>query len=143
MLEDKLSHAISVACACHFGQRDKGGAPYILHPLRVMAQMETEQQMIVAALHDTVEDAINWSVEMVRDQFGDRIATAVDALTHRPNESYDDYLERVKADEIAVKVKLADLKDNSDLSRLGRVPSDADRARLDKYLRARALLQAA
>lgn len=140
--EDKLAHAISVACACHFGQRDKGGAAYILHPLRVMAQMEDEQQMIVAVLHDTVEDAINWSVEMVRDQFGDRIAAAVDALTKRDGESYEDYLDRVKTDELAVKVKLADLKDNCDVNRLGRAPTDEDRKRMDKYFHARAALQA-
>lgn len=138
--EDKLAHAVSVACACHFGQRDKGGSAYILHPLRVMMQMENEQAMIVAALHDTVEDAINWSVDMVRDQFGDRVAAAVDALTKRDGEAYDDYLARVKADDLATKVKLADLKDNSDLSRLGRDPTDEDRKRLDKYLRARAIL---
>lgn len=138
--EDKIALAVSVASACHFGQKDKGGSAYILHALRVMMQMDDEQSMIVAVLHDTVEDAVNWSVDMVRDQFGDRVAAAVDALTKREGESYDKYLSRVKGDEIATKVKLADLKDNSDLSRLGRDLTETDRKRLDKYIRARAIL---
>lgn len=136
-----LDDAIRVATEVHEGQTDKGGAPYILHPIRVMMQMDTEQERIVALMHDTVEDSDWFNLAEVEVYFGTRIAAAVDALTKREGESYDNYLARVKADELATKVKLADLKDNCDLSRLGRFPTDADRARLDKYLRARAVLQ--
>lgn len=135
-----LESAISLAVGAHRGQFDKGGQHYILHPLRVMLAMNTEQHRIVAVLHDVVEDT-TVVLPQIRYEFGDRIAAAVDALTKRKGESYDAYLDRVKADEIAVLVKLADLKDNSDLSRLGRAPTDEDRKRLDQYLRARAILQ--
>lgn len=136
-----LEDAILIAAEVHMGQKDKGGAPYVLHPLRVMAQMSTDQERIVALLHDTVEDCNWYNLGEVELCFGTRIAAAVDALTKRKDESYDAYLERVKADEIAVKVKLADLKDNCDMSRLGREPTDEDRKQFDKYLRARAVLQ--
>lgn len=141
MLIDGVAKAVELAAVVHSGQTDKGGAPYILHPLRVMAAMDDEQSRIVAVLHDAVEDGHDFSVQSVRSYFGDRIASAVDALTKRSGESYDDYLARLKADELATKVKLADLKDNCDLSRLGRDPDNEDRKRLDKYLRARAILQ--
>lgn len=136
-----IEDAIQIAAEVHAGQKDKGGAPYILHPLRVMAQMSTDEERIVAILHDAVEDCDWYDLGEVELYFGTRIAAAVDALTKRKGESYDAYLDRVKADKIAVKVKLADLKDNCDLSRLGRAPSDEDSKRFNKYLRARALLQ--
>jgi len=136
----KLTTAITLACAAHRGQVDKGGADYILHPLRVMMAMNTEQERIVAVLHDVVEDSPHIRLPEIEEAFGGRIAAAVDAISKRQGESYDDYLERVAADEIARKVKLADLKDNSDLTRLGRDVTEADRQRLGKYLRARAIL---
>ncbi len=138
-----LERAIVMATGAHNGQYDKGGEPYILHALRVMLSMNTEQHRIVAVLHDVVEDSAEIRLPEIEQAFGARIAAAVDALTKRDGEAYDDYLERVKADEIARIVKLADLKDNSDLGRLMRRPDDTDRKRLDKYLRARAILQEA
>lgn len=135
-----LEVAIGLAASAHRGQTDKGGQPYILHPLRVMAAMDTDQERIVAVLHDAVEDNADVRLTEIETTFGTRIAAAINALTKRDGESYDEYLDRVKADEIAIKVKLSDLKDNSDLSRLGRDPTDADRRRLDRYLRARAIL---
>jgi Guanosine polyphosphate pyrophosphohydrolases/synthetases len=138
--DDLVAKAVELAARVHACQKDIGGAPYILHPMRVMGEMECEQTRIIAALHDTVEDGEGFSVGIVRRHFGDRIAAAVDALTKREGEDYDDYLQRVKSDELALKVKLADLKDNSDIFRLGRVPTAEDKKRLDKYLRARAFL---
>jgi (p)ppGpp synthase/HD superfamily hydrolase len=139
-MKDNVSIAIGLAASLHEGQLDKGGQPYILHALRVMMQMDTHQEQIVAVLHDSVEDT-HADIGGLKADFGGRVAEAIDALTKRKGESYDDYLCRVKSDELATKVKLADLKDNCDLSRLGRTPTIADRERLDKYLRARAILQ--
>lgn len=139
-MADLVAKAVCFAALYHQGQYDKGGQSYVLHPLRVMAAMETDQERIVAVLHDTVEDTPLKMAEIV-GYFGERVGAAINALTKRKGESYDDYLARVKADELATKVKLADLKDNCDLSRLGRDPTDEDRKRLDKYLRARAILQ--
>lgn len=136
----KLETAITLATGAHMGQTDKGGEPYILHSLRVMLSMNTDQDRIVAVLHDVVEDGPDIRIEEIRAAFGDRIACAVDAITKRDGESYDAYLDRVKADDIACRVKIADLRDNSDLSRLRRAPTDDDRKRLDKYLRAKAIL---
>jgi (p)ppGpp synthase/HD superfamily hydrolase len=136
---DDIEDALTMAVEAHRGQKDRGGASYILHPLRVMAQMATDQERIVALLHDAVEDSPVTLAE-IEARFGGRISAAVDAVTKRERENYDTYLARVKADEIARNVKLADLKDNSDLSRLGREPEYADRQRLDKYLRAQAIL---
>lgn len=138
-----LDDAINIAAVVHVGQKDKGGAPYILHPIRVMMQMDTDQERIVALLHDTVEDSNWFDLAEVEVYFGTRIAAAVDALTKRKGERYDDYLVRLAKDELAIKVKLADLKDNCDMNRLGRAPDESDRRRLDKYLRARAVLQMA
>lgn len=140
MDSSKLELAITIATSAHRGQTDKGGKPYILHPLRVMMALESEAEQIVGVLHDVVEDT-TVVLPQIRYEFGDRIAAAVDALTKRDGEGYDDYLERVKADDIATAVKLADLKDNSDLNRLGRAPDEGDRKRFNKYLRARAILQ--
>lgn len=141
MMTGMVEIAIGLAASAHRGQTDKGGAPYILHPLRVMLSMDTDQERIVAVLHDVVEDNPTIRLPEIAAAFGTRVAAAVDALTKRDGEDYDAYLARVRADELATKVKLADLKDNCDLSRLGRWPTDDDRKRLDKYLRARAVLQ--
>lgn len=139
---DPVAKAVSIACAVHYGQKDKGGAPYILHPLRVMAAMDDDQARIVAVLHDAVEDSDSYPITAIRETFGDCVADAIDALTKRPLEDYDQYLDRVAGDEIARIVKLADLEDNSNLKRLGREPNDADKARVLKYGRAIAFLSA-
>ena len=134
-----LSDAIIFAATAHRGQTDKGSAPYILHPLRVMLACETDEQRIVAVLHDTVEDC-GVELDTVRDRFGTAVADAVDALTRREGEAYEAFVERCAADPIARVVKLADLADNMDWRRLGREPDEKDRARLLKYERARASL---
>lgn len=137
-----LNDAIILAATAHRGQSDKGGAPYILHPLRVMLACATEEQQIAAVLHDTIEDCAV-SLDTVRDRFGTAVADAVDALTRREGEAYEAFVERCAADPIARVVKLADLADNMDWRRLGRVLDEKDRARLLKYERACALLAAA
>lgn len=137
-----LAKAVELAAIVHAGQVDKGGAPYILHPLRVMLSVTGEQAQIAAVLHDTVEDSKSgFSLNTIRSYFGDRITAAVDALTRREGESYDSYIDRAKADDIARAVKLADLKDNCDVNRLNRPLTADDKRRFDKYMRARALLQ--
>lgn len=138
-----LEIAIALAVSAHRGQTDKGGAAYILHPLRVMMAMDTDEERIVAVLHDAVEDSRAIRVKEIEEAFGPRIAGAVDALTKREGEDYDAYLHRVVADNIAIRVKLADLEDNCDLSRLGREPNEDDLKRLDKYHRAHVMLQQA
>ena len=134
-----LDDAIVLAVTAHRGQTDKGGAPYILHPLRVMLACDTNEQRIAAVLHDTVEDC-GIALDTVRDSFGAAIADAVDALTRREGETYEAFIERCAANPIARTVKLADLADNMDWRRLGREPNEKDRERLLKYERAQTLL---
>jgi (p)ppGpp synthase/HD superfamily hydrolase len=129
----ELERAIIIAADAHNGQTDKGGAPYILHPLRVMGQMKTADEMVVAVLHDVAEDCPEWPVERLAGNFGPSIGPALDAITKRAGEPYDAYLSRVGANQIARSVKMADLADNSDLRRLNREPTVEDARRRAKY----------
>ena len=107
-----LSRAIHIAVQAHDGQVDKAGKPYILHPLRVMLAMETEDERIVAVLHDVIEDGDE------SDRAGVILTTthhqfnAINALSRGPGENYADYIDRVDRDPLATRVKIADLRDN-------------------------------
>lgn len=129
----RLNQAIALAAEAHDGQTDKGGASYILHPLRVMAAMKSDQDRIVAVLHDVAEDCPLYPLSVLRKAFGDEVGDALDAITKRAGERYFEYLDRVAANPIARRVKMADLADNSDLRRLGREPTPADTQRRAKY----------
>lgn len=131
-----LEEAISLALSAHSGQRDKGGNPYILHPLRVMSRMVGEDHQIAAVLHDVVEDGDVDLVDIV-GQFGTEIADAVDALTRRDGEDYMAFIDRCAVNPIAAKVKMADLEDNMDLSRIRSPLTPADYQRHAKYERAK------
>ncbi len=130
-----LEDAISIAAEAHRGQRDKAGAPYLLHPLRLMLRMDSEAAMMAAVLHDVVEDS-DWTLGRLRERgFPEEVVDAVACLTHRDGESYEEFVERVKANPLARRVKLADLEDNMNVLRIGRLgPKDLER--LEKYHRA-------
>jgi (p)ppGpp synthase/HD superfamily hydrolase len=131
-----LDRAILIAAQAHLRQRDRVGAPYILHPLRMMLRFNTETEMIVAALHDVVEDNPDWNFDRLRQEgFSEEIVQAVDHLTRRKQESYEEFVERTSQNELARRVKLADLKDNMDLTRLNSLTED-DKRRLERYHRA-------
>jgi (p)ppGpp synthase/HD superfamily hydrolase len=130
-----LERAIAIAAAAHAGQVDKSGAPYILHPLRVMLRLQTDEERIVAVLHDVVEDC-DWSIDDLRAEgFSPAVLRGIDSVTKREGEDYDAFVARAAADPIGRRVKLADLHDNSDPTRIAN-PTDRDRARLEKYQRA-------
>src|SRR5215468_1348152 len=136
-----LERAILIAAQAHLGQRDKGGAPYILHPLRMMMRMESESAMIAAVLHDVVEDS-DWTLEQLRGEgFSEEVLQAIDCLTSREGETYGEFISRVRSSEIARRVKIADLEDNMNVKRIGEI-TPKDLARVEKYHRAwRALTQ--
>ena len=137
-----LGRAIVIAIEGHCGAKDKGGAPYILHPLRVMLSLPSPDERIVAVLHDVCEDCPGWTLERLRAEgFSDRVITALDAVTRREGEDYKAFIARAAADPIGRRVKLADLQDNSDISRIA-APTDRDRQRIAKYHDAIKLLQA-
>lgn len=133
---DLLEKAIKIATAAHSGQVDKAGVPYINHPLRVMEMGVTENEKIVGVLHDVVEDS-EWSFEQLKQEgFSSLIIDALKCVTKiSSNEPYDDFIMRVKQNELAIKVKLNDLTDNMDIRRLDCLLEN-DIIRLKKYLRA-------
>lgn len=134
-----LERAIEIAAIAHARQVDKGGSPYILHPLRVMMTLKTLEERIVAVLHDVVEDS-DWTFDRLRAEgFSDDVLDAIDAVTRRAGESYEEFVRRARLSEIGRVVKLADLMDNRDLSRIPS-PTQADRQRVLKYDRAIAML---
>ena len=113
----KVKTAIWFAFNFHDGQKDKGNYPYICHPLHVAEQMDDEESTIVAILHDVVEDT-TCTLELFSYFFSQSILDAIDAITRREDEEYFDYIHRVAENEIAKKVKIADLHHNLDESRL-------------------------
>ena len=135
-----LEHAIALAAKAHEGQVDKSGAPYVLHPLRMMLRLSGVEERITAVLHDVVEDC-GWSFERLRKQgFSNIVIEAVDSVTRRPSESYEEFVTRAAANPIGRRVKLADLEDNSDFSRIAN-PTVRDYERMEKYGRAIALIR--
>ncbi|MGU9852737.1 HD domain-containing protein [Pseudomonas koreensis] len=130
-----LERAIALAASAHAGQVDKGGAPYILHPLKVMLRMTTLEERIVAVLHDVVEDCGISLDDLRKEGFSEEVLTAIESVTKVPGESYEDFVERAAQNPIGRVVKLADLEENSDLSRIAS-PSWEDLERIEKYRRA-------
>ncbi|NLL71756.1 MAG: GTP pyrophosphokinase [Epulopiscium sp.] len=130
-----LEKAIRIATNAHQGQVDKAGEPYILHPLRVMLSRKTEIERICAVLHDVIEDTDITLEYLENTGFSDEILLALDALTRRGNETYDEFINRILDNRIACYVKLADLSDNMDLSRI-KNPTEKDYKRIEKYRKA-------
>jgi (p)ppGpp synthase/HD superfamily hydrolase len=126
-----LDGAIALAVQAHAGQRDKAGAPYILHPLRLMIRLgieATEEEQMAAVLHDVVEDT-PYKLPELR-QFGcpEPVLAALDCLTRRKDETYEAFIDRLLPNAIARRVKRVDLEDNMDVRRLTQVtPEDLDR----------------
>jgi len=130
-----LEDAIALAAKAHEGQKDKAGQPYILHPLRLMLKMRSEKERMAAVLHDVVEDT-DWTLDRLREEgYPEAVVQAVDCLTRRETESYEEFLARVKTSEIARRVKIADLEDNLDMSRIAH-PTEKDLARMERYRKA-------
>jgi len=130
-----LERAIAIAATAHAGQVDKGGAPYILHPLKVMLRMSMLEERIVAVLHDVVEDCGVSLDDLRKEGFSEEVLTAIESVTKVPGESYEDFVDRAAQNPIGRVVKLADLEENSDLSRIAS-PSWEDLERVEKYRRA-------
>lgn len=129
-----LSAAIRIATNAHDGQYDKGGMPYILHPLKVMhyCKSQDEEILCIAVLHDTVEDSTVTWWDLREAGLSERVIAGVRALTKIPGQSYDEYREAVFANRDAMLVKLADLRHNCDIRRLKGV-TIKDRERMARY----------
>ena len=129
--------AMNLAYAAHHGQFDKGGVPYIFHPIHLAETMDDEFSTCVALLHDTVEDT-DVTLEQLAMEFPQEIVEAVDLLTHREGVEYFDYVRAIKANPVAVKVKLADLAHNGDPKRICN-QGNAEKRR-EKYAKAKKIL---
>ncbi len=131
-----IEKALQIAAKAHEGQTEKDGQPYILHPLRVMNSVEGEEAKIAAVLHDVIEDTEITEEDLRREGFSETVLAAVLCLTHRKSEPYADYVVRCKGNDIARRVKLADLEDNARPSRALLRPDwiEPDLARLQKYV---------
>ena len=129
-----LGKVLVLATNAHAGQFDKGGKPYILHPLAVMALLNSDDEELqcIALLHDVIEDTKTTWAQLRELGCTDRIIDAVDALTKMPGQSYDEYKEEVFSNKDAMVVKMADLRHNTDIRRLKGV-SQKDIDRLAKY----------
>jgi (p)ppGpp synthase/HD superfamily hydrolase len=133
---EMLNKMLVLATTRHAGQFDRGGNPYILHPLKVMYYLKSndEELQCIALAHDLVEDT-DTSYDELRDMgFTERVIQGIAALTKVPGETYDQYKDRVKANPDAIKVKMADLRHNTDIRRLKGV-TEKDLARVEKYHR--------
>jgi (p)ppGpp synthase/HD superfamily hydrolase len=147
-----LEDAIALAKKAHDGQTDKAGAPYFGHLERVMNSVEGEDLKIIAVLHDSIEDTdettpINVTREYLQNaDYPEHIIIAIEGVTKRPDEENSDagylrFVQRAGQNPLSRAVKMADLRDNMDLSRIGK-PTEKDCQRIAKYQRALAVLEA-
>ena len=135
-----LERAIEIAVQAHKGTSDKGGSPYILHPLAVMHNLDRDDEKIVGVLHDVVEDT-QWTFEKLLDEgFSVTVVNALRSVTKQGGgEDYFDFIQRAKKNPLGRKVKIADIQHNMDVTRI-KVISDKDATRLNKYKKALEIL---
>lgn len=139
MINTKLTRkAMVIAYEAHKNQVDKSGVPYIYHPIHVAEQMDTENECIIALLHDVVEDT-NVTFKQLEEVFSKEIIDIIKLLTREENIEYDEYIKRIKNNSIACKVKIADLTHNLDKTRLDFV-TEVDVKRNEKYKKALQIL---
>ena len=131
--------ALRLACEAHRNQLDKSGLPYILHPFHLAEQMDSEDAVCVALLHDVMEDSDVTAEQIRAIGMSDEVIEVLELLTHDPREPYLDYVARIASNDLARRVKIADLRHNSDLNRLD-VITERDRSRARKYAQALDLL---
>ena len=129
-----LARAIGIAASAHRTQVDKGGSPYILHPIRVMMSLNSEDEKIVGVLHDVVEDSDEWNFDRLREEgFGEHILSALKSVTKASEvEDYQQFIKRAGDNKIGRNVKIADIRDNLNVSRIGFL-EEKDLLRINKY----------
>lgn len=127
-----IEKALEIALRAYAGKTDKAGQEYILHPLRVMGKMKTDEEMSVALLHDVIEDSDITAQELLAEGIPTDVIEAVLSLTKHQNEPYQDFIARVKKNKLATKIKIADIEDNLNVLRLASLDKD-DLARVQKY----------
>lgn len=129
-----IKKADAIAERFHAGQKDEAGADYISHPRRVAARCKTHAAKIVALLHDTLEDTEVTLSYLEEQGFSKEITDGVLSVTRQEGETYDDFITRASKNVIGKEVKIADLQDNMDITRLSYPLKERDLERLNKYL---------
>ncbi|MEC0180511.1 HD domain-containing protein [Paenibacillus peoriae] len=130
-----IENAIAIAAKAHQGQADKGGQPYIFHPLQVMNRVEHMDEKIVAVLHDVLEDTEVTADQLKEAGFGRHIIEAVEGLTRNEGEEYSEFIRRAQKNPLSRVVKIADIMENMNLERIPN-PTEKDLARIEKYKQA-------
>jgi len=136
-----INKALSVAYDAHHGQTDKSGVPYIYHPAFLASQMDTEDEIITALLHDVVEDTPVTLEDLEREGFPRAVLDALRLLTHTDGSEYMDYVRRIKTNPLASKIKLADLRHNGDTTRNANLTPEETARYRKKYVEAIRLLE--
>lgn len=133
---EMLNKMLVLATNRHAGQFDRGGNPYILHPLKVMYYLKSDDEELqcIALAHDLIEDTDTTYAELREMGFTERVIKGIASVTKVPGESYEEYKEKVKSNPDGVKVKMADLRHNTDVRRLKGV-TEKDLTRMEKYHR--------
>ena len=131
--------ALELCFKAHKDQKDKSGMPYVFHPFHLAEQMSDEPTTVVALLHDVIEDTDYTLDDLAAMGFDGQVLDAIALMTHADGVPYMDYVAEIKKNPIARAVKLADLRHNSDMSRLD-APTERDLERAEKYRRAIELL---
>ena len=134
-MKDMVKRAQSLAAKVHASQKDKGGNPYMNHIEEVAARMKSVEAKTVAYLHDVLEDTATTEDDLKKEGFPTEIIEAVKTLTKDEDETYEEFIKRVGKNPLATKVKLSDLANNMDISRIPN-PSEKDHERIEKYRKA-------
>lgn len=131
---EMLAKMLLIATNAHAGQFDKGGAPYILHPLKVMHYLKTDDEELqcIALGHDVIEDTDTTFQDLLDAGMSERVVAGIRALTKQRGQSYEEYQAVVYANPDAMRVKMADLRHNTDIRRLKGI-RDKDIDRMVKY----------
>ena len=139
-MKELLNNAIKLAEKYHEGQVDKGGEPYIGHPLRVMEGVETSEEKVLAVLHDVLEDCDVSAEQLIKEGIPKILVDKLKILRKGKDEDYFHYINRITNDKETINVKLSDLRDNMDLKRLKQI-TEKDIERLEKYKKAKEILE--
>lgn len=127
-----IEKSLHIALRAYAGKTDKAGREYIHHPLRVMAKMKTDLEMSVALLHDVIEDSDLTAEQLLAEGIPAEVIEAIQCLSRHENEDYQDFVGRTKKNELAAKIKIADIEDNIDVLRLASL-NETDLTRIKKY----------
>ena len=134
-----INKALNLMYEAHKGQKDKGNIPYVFHPYHIAEQMNTEDEIIVALLHDVIEDT-NFTLEDIKSYgFNNNIIEALKVITHDKKTNYTDYINKISKNKLATKIKIRDLKHNIDISRIPN-PTEEDYNRVNQYKKALEIL---